>query len=215
MIRKQIVTRFHLFLIGVLVAITATAYVKIPADSGLPVHWGFDGHPDRIWPRDAALLLFPIVGLLLTALFAAIGQFAAVERVEPGRHVAETMLTGLLGLLCALQFSLILIGIGSDIDMIRIISFAVAVIVLLLGIALPKSQPNAYAGIRLPWTVRNDRNWAMTHRLTGILLVVGGIGLALVAWLWPDPANLLEAMAAALLVPFAAGTLFSFVARRA
>ena len=205
MTRKPLVGRFHLFLLALLVAITATAFYKIPAQTGLPVHWGFDGKPDRMWPRDQALLIFPLLGVVLVGLFAAIGRFAAVERIEPGRHISEAMLTGILGLFCALQFALILIGIGSEIDMVRIIAFALAALFVILGNVRPKSQPNAYAGIRLPWTVNDPRRWAIAHRVTGILFIIGGIGLGLVAWLLPDPQDMLLAMFAAILVPIIVG----------
>ena len=41
--RKPLISRFHLFPIGVMLAVTATALVKIKSDHSLPVHWGFDG----------------------------------------------------------------------------------------------------------------------------------------------------------------------------
>jgi uncharacterized membrane protein len=212
--RKQLITRFHLLLLGVLLAITATAYVKVPADVGLPVHWGFNGRPDQFWPRDPALLIFPVTGLLLVALFAAIGQFAAVERIEPGRPVTETLLAGLLGLLCALQFSLVLIGVGSEIDMIRVLSFGVAVLLVAFGIALPRAQPNVHIGIRLPWPTGSAAAWSASHRLTGALLILGGIALGVVAALWPAPLNLLIVMAAAIFAPLLLGFIFSAVVGR-
>lgn len=214
MTRKQIVTRFHLLLLGVLVAITATAFVKINADVGLPVHWGLDGRPDQIWPRNQALLIFPIIGVLLVALFAAIGQFARPEQIEPGRYIAEAMLTGLLLLLCALQLSFIFIGIGSDIDLARIVTFGVALILILLGFALPNSAPNAYAGVRLPWTMKDRANWTATHRLTGILYIVAGVALATVAWFRPDPVDMLPAIAVSVLAPILIGGIFSFIRRK-
>ena len=95
MTRKLIVTRFHLFLVGVLLAVMATALVKVQAGTDLPVHWGFDGKPDRFWPRLPALLMFPVIGFLLTGLFALIGRFAPVEAIEPGRHMSQLLQTGL------------------------------------------------------------------------------------------------------------------------
>ena len=77
--RKPLVTRFHLLLLGLLVAVTATAFVKIPADAALPVHWGLDGHPDQVWPRIPALLMFPLIGAVITGLFLAIGRFTPPE----------------------------------------------------------------------------------------------------------------------------------------
>ena len=211
MTRKLIVTRFHLFLVGVLLAVMATALVKIQAGTDLPVHWGFDGKPDRFWPRLPALLMFPVIGFLLTGLFALIGRFAPVEAIEPGRHMSQLLLTGLLGLLCALEFALILLGIGADLDMIRLVCFAVAIFLLILGSLLPQSQRNSITGLRLPWTLKDPAGWRASHLVTGVLVAVGGIGLAVVAWFRPTPSDMLMALGAAVFVPIIVGGLFSFV----
>lgn len=212
--RKPLVTRFHLLLLGLLVAVTATAFVKIPADAALPVHWGLDGHPDQVWPRIPALLMFPLIGAVITGLFLAIGRFTPPELVEPGRSISETVLAGVLLLFCALQFAMILIGVGSDIDMVRFIAFGLAALSIITGLSLPQSQPNVFAGIRLPWTMADPGNWRATHRLTGGLMVLGGLGLAAVAWLWPDPVDMMLAMAAALLLPVIIGGIYSFARAR-
>jgi uncharacterized membrane protein len=209
--RTSIVTRFHLTLLAFLVALTVIAYLKVPAPLGFPVHWGLNGHPDEVWPRSTALLLFPAIGLLLTALFFAIGLLASPQQIEPGRTVAEAMLTGFLGLLFALQLSLILIGVGSDIDLTRIVAFVVAVGLLGIGIALSRATPNAFSGVRLPWTMADKRNWTATHRLTGALMVLAGAGLGVVAFAWPDPINLFQALAVAVFLPVVVAALCSVV----
>lgn len=209
-----LVTRLHLYLLGGLAAITAAAFVKIPESTGLPVHWGFDGQPDRFWPRNEALLVMPVVAILVTVLFWCIGRFAPAEQVQPGRHISVAALTGVLGLCCALQFALILIGIGSEIDMVRIVAFLLAAFWIGLGVVFPHSSPNPYAGLRLPWTVNDPANWKVTHLVTGVLMVLGGIGLGLVAWLLPDPPTLLGAIGLSVLVPVLLGALFSFIMSR-
>jgi uncharacterized membrane protein len=209
MTRKQIVTRFHLLVLGFLVAITATAYVKIPAGTDLPVHWGLNGTPDWVWPRNTALLIFPTVAVLLTALFALIGQFAPVEKIEPGRYVSEALLSGLLIMFDALQIGLLMIGLGSDIDMVRIVGFGVALVLLLLGATLPTSEYNAYAGVRLPWTFRNAGHWRSSHRVAGILCIIAGLGLGVAAWLFPDPGTVMLALLAAVFMPLILAVLYS------
>jgi uncharacterized membrane protein len=211
MTRKQIVTSFHLLVLGFLVAITATAYVKIPAGTDLPVHWGLNGNPDWVWPRAPALLIFPAIAVLLTALFALIGQFAPVEKIEPGRYVAEALLSGLLILFDALQLGLLMIGVGSDIDMVRIVGLGVAVVLVLLGAALPTSEYNAYTGVRLPWTFRNPGHWRASHRVAGILCIIGGVGLGAVAWLFPDPGTVMLALLAAVFMPLILAVLYSWL----
>lgn len=212
--RKSIVTPFHILLFGVLLAITATDYVKIPAATGLPMHWGFDGRPDQIWPRDPALAAMPILALVLLVVLFVIGRLAPPEKVEPGRIIAEAAISAVLLILCALQFGLLLIGTGSEVDLVRLVAAVVALALVILGVALPRSTPNAYAGIRLPWSMADPANWRATHRLTGGLMVVAGLTLAAVALFWSTPVNLLLAIGPALFLPVIIGALYSFLRAR-
>ena len=212
--RKSIVTPLHILLFGALLAITATGYAKIPAATGLPMHWGLNGQPDRIWPRDPALAAMPIVALVLLALVFILVRLAPPEKVDPGRTIAEAAISGVLLVFCALQFSLLLIGTGSDVDLTQIVAFVVAIALVILGAALPRSAPNAYAGIRLPWSMEDPSNWRATHRLTGGLMAVAGLLLALVALFWPTPVNLLMAIGPAIFLPVLIGALYSFVRSR-
>ncbi len=214
MTREPIVTRFHLLLLGLLVGIAATGFFKIHVEAGLPMHWGFDGKPDQIWPRNEALSMFPIAGILLTGLFALIGIVVPAEQLEPGRYVWETILAGLLGLFCLVEFALLLIGIGSEIDLVGSICYGVAALLLGLGVMLPTAPPNAYAGVRLPWTARTPANWKATHRLTGMLCLVAGLALGGLTYMRPDPRQLLAALFAALAMPLIVGGLVSLVLSR-
>jgi uncharacterized membrane protein len=212
--RKSIVTPFHILLFGVLLAVTATGYVKIPVATGLPMHWGLDGRPDRIWPRDPALAAMPIVALVLLVLFFFLARLAPPEKVDPGRTIAEAAISAVLLILCALQFGLLLIGTGSEVDLVRLVAAVVALALVILGVALPRSAPNAYAGIRLPWSMADPANWRATHRLTGGLMVVAGLVLAAVALFWATPANLLVTIGPAVFLPIIVGGLYSFFRAR-
>ena len=108
--RKPLISRFHLFPIGVMLAVTATALVKIKSDHSLPVHWGFDGKPDQFWPRDETIAAAPALMIVLLAAFALAGYLLPAGQVEPGRRIWEGLLTFLLGVLCAIQFAFILIA---------------------------------------------------------------------------------------------------------
>ena len=90
----------------------------------------------------------------------------------------------------------------------------VAALLVVVGLALPRSRPNVYAGIRLPWTMRDPANWRATHRLAGVLFVIAGLGLGVLAILRPDPTSLLAGLAAALIVPTLVGGIYSFIRAR-
>ena len=53
------------------------------------------------------------------------------------------------------------------------------VVMIVIGNYLPKTHRNYIIGIRLPWTLENDKNWRKTHRLAGKIWVFGGLLLFL------------------------------------
>ncbi len=195
-----------------LLAITAAAVVAgflvIPADATLPVHWGPDGTPDGFASRNVALLLPVAITAAVWGLFALIGQFVAAGTVERGRHLSGAVLTGLTGIFAAITIVTVLIGAGVEISMVRAIGLAFAVLLLLMGNALPKSQPNGIAGIRIPTTLNDPANWQATHRFTGWLCMAGGLVL-LVAAVTVPMAMLIWVLIACILGPMLAGTLYS------
>lgn len=56
------------------------------------------------------------------------------------------------------------------------------VVMIVIGNYLPKTRRNYIIGIRLPWTLENDKNWSKTHRLAGKIWVLGGLLLFLNAF---------------------------------
>jgi uncharacterized membrane protein len=54
------------------------------------------------------------------------------------------------------------------------------VLLVALGLVLPRIRRNAWIGFRTPWTLTSDENWARTHRFAGIAMVTGGILGALI-----------------------------------
>ena len=212
--RPSIVTRFHGLLFLALVAVTIAAYVNVPANLELPMHWGRHGEPDWLWPRDIALSIAPTAALVLLGLFGLVGNSALPQHLEAGGHVLRVALAGLLGLMAVVQFGLLMIGIGSDIEVIRILCGAVAVFLFIFGNELRGAQPQPYAGLRLPWTLRDPRVWSVVHQLTGGLFMLGSIVLVLVTWLWPDPATLIFALVGAILLPVGAGGVLSLTLAR-
>lgn len=206
MFSKLIVTKFHLMVLGLLIGLMVAAFFKVPA-AGLPVHWNFNGRPDRFWSRDQALVIFPVAGVVVTVLFGLFGLVVPQQNLERGRQGWEIILAGLLVLGCAIEFGLMLIGVGSDIPMLPIIGGVVTLVLLGLGVVLPGARPKGYSSMALPWPIAEGRAWTATHRVTGGLFIMGGIILGATTWLGPDPRVLLSVLFGCLIVPFLVGGL--------
>ncbi|MEO8686289.1 MAG: hypothetical protein ABI414_15785, partial [Devosia sp.] len=73
----NLITRFHLLQLLVLLAITAVAIFRVPADFVFPAHWSSAG-ADWLWPRSLALPVGPALAVILLACFAVLGRFLTV-----------------------------------------------------------------------------------------------------------------------------------------
>lgn len=202
-------SRLNLLLWGGVVVITAVGFALVPEQALLPVHWGLSGQPDAFWPRSAALLLVPVTGVLTSMLFWLIERFAGERQVAAGRHAWAIIIPALTGLWFAMQGAIVLIGLGQDVPMVRVIALAIAVLLVVMGNVMPKTQPNRLAGLRLPWTME-AANWQATHRFTGLLFMLCGAALLLGALMISEPAWLAIAMMLAVLVPCVAGGVYSY-----
>jgi uncharacterized membrane protein len=58
--------------------------------------------------------------------------------------------------------------------------WALGAFFVLLGLVLPRVRQNPWIGVRTPWTLASEENWAKTHRFAGYTMTLGG-GAACVA----------------------------------
>ena len=165
--------------IGVMVLVGAWAWVQLPTDAQVPIHWGADGQPDDWATKTVGLFLMPLIAVGITALFAAI------PRIEPRRTNLERSATaygaiwiGVILLLGGMQLLAVSAAMGAGFDMTRIVFVATGALFIVIGNYLPKVRPNYMVGIRTPWTLTSDVAWTKTHRIGGRLFVIEGIVMA-------------------------------------
>jgi uncharacterized membrane protein len=105
---------------------------------------------------------------------------------------------------------LLLLGLGTDIDLIRIVAPVVGVVLILLGILLREAERHTYAGLRLPWAIAGDDAWRQAHAAAGWTAIAMGLLLGLIAWLMPFPGLLISALPAGIGLPLLVGRVASF-----
>lgn len=165
--------------VGVMLVASAWAYVTLPADAQVPIHWGPDGRPDGFADKAIGLFLLPAVTCLVALLLAVI------PRIEPrranlersGKAYAATWI-GVVLLLGGLHLLAVSVAMGAALDFTRIVLVGTGVLFIVIGNYLPKVRPNYMMGIRTPWTLTSDLSWTRTHRVGGKLFVLEGVILA-------------------------------------
>jgi uncharacterized membrane protein len=208
-VTKPALTLLNLVLLGLLALGTVLAFLVVPTGGSLPVHWNIHGEADGFAPARVALLLPGAMGAVIVGLLVFVRPFARKD-FEAGRHVIEATVNAILGLALLLLAATMAIGLGQPVDMPRLIAAALGIMLIVLGNYLPKTQPNAVAGVRLPWTLRDSANWRATHLWTGRLLMLGGLVSLVAAILNPPSVVLFAVMLSAAAVPALAGILISY-----
>ncbi|WP_193336221.1 SdpI family protein [Devosia beringensis] len=204
---KDIFSPATLIIVALLAVVTCIGFVVVPGETMLPVHWGITGQADRFLPRNAALLLPPGFAAAVLLLAAALIRYAPADRLQSGRHLLAAMLPVLLLLFVVIATGTVLIGAGFAVDMVRLIAAGLGILLLVMGNALPKTQPNHYAGIRLPWTLSDPLVWQKTHRVAGLASMICGLALLVLAAVTANAVLLLVGIGAAFVLPIIVGLL--------
>lgn len=194
--------------VAALAAATVVGYLTVPPETLMPVHWGPDGAADAFWPRNLALLMPPAILAALGLVFALVlSRGGEGDRARQGLRAA---FAGIAVLMAAIQIATIAIALGYPVDMVRVIAFCLGILFIGLGNVMPKSQPNSYAGFRLRWTLESPANWIATNRFAGLLMMIGGVILALAALFVAHPLWLLAAIVLCTAGPCLAGIVYSY-----
>ena len=164
-------------------AMSAYGWLNVDADAQVPLHWGLDGQPDRYGSVFEALIVMPAV---FTGVAALLAVFPMIDpRGRNLRRSSSAYLVswlGIMALLTAIHVAVVLSATGrlendgADV-MPQLVGSGVSILLIAIGNMLGKARPNWFFGIRTPWTLSSDLAWDKTHRVTGRLMVLGGIAM--------------------------------------
>jgi uncharacterized membrane protein len=194
-----LITRFHLLLLTVTVAMSGVGFFRIPAEYVYQAHWTGSA-ADWLWPREV-IFVAPVVQLVLLIVFFLLGRALTRNQFAKSQHILDPFLTLLMSVVVATQLGLLLSGAGSDLDFIRVTGAALGLALALLGVVLFEAERHTYAGLRLPWPVHSDFAWRLVHRLTGLAYGAAGLGLLTMAWFDMGMGLLVLGFVAATLTP--------------
>lgn len=148
--------------IALLVVGTLAVYPALP--ESIPIHLDLTGKADGFAPRAVGAAVLPL-GAIVTFL------------VMRGAARAAMSWTGAITVvfLAALQAILLRMGLAGDDHAGTSLGLVLGVFSVALGLLFPRLRRNRFIGIRVPWTLASDENWARTHLLAGRLFAIGGV----------------------------------------
>lgn len=148
----------------------------------LATHFGVDSQANGWSSKPLAVFGLPLLMLGIQLLMAA------VVCLDPKRrNISEKMFRVSLWIIpvtsllcCTLTYAYAL---DAALQINRIVCAFLGVVFVVLGNYLPKCRQNYTVGIKLPWTLADEDNWYHTHRFGGVVWVLGGVAVLVLALL--------------------------------
>lgn len=162
------------------IILSVVIYQDLPDQ--IAVHWNNAGTADGYLPRSIAAIGLPI-------LFLAVNLYSKIRLFGDPKRAAHSEALKLLSIWLIPLLALVIVPVTLFISMglnipIALISLVTAGgLMIICGNYIPKCRRNYTMGLKLPWTLNSDDNWNKTHRLAGILWILGGIIIIISAFL--------------------------------
>ena len=200
---------------------SAAVYVlwALPAmPETVPTHWGVDGTADGWDSKGSTIFMGALMPLLMLALFFAVPHFDPrgesfnrFKGVYEGFSAAFTVFMVVVAWITPLSALDVLPAAGGSFVNIIVFGF-LGLLLVGLGVAMPRIEPNYTFGVRVPWALADPENWRRTHRFAGPVFVVMGVVTIVSAFLASAAPELtLAVLLVALLGGVALVTLYSFL----
>ena len=178
--------RIMLWLIALMPLLVTIGLLPQMADM-VPAHYGIDGMVDR---NDSkyTMLLFPLIIIVVVAMRDLAPRMLGRDDAQQANlRVVDALLLPVVIVLAAINMLVVWLATtqvqniyATQLPVPQLLLAGISLLFVVIGNVLPKTKPNWYMGIRVPWTVHHPVVWYKTHRFGGMVMTVWGIiGLCL------------------------------------
>lgn len=169
------------------VIITIAVYPRLPEQ--IPTHWSMSGEvngwSNRLWGAWMLPLIMAVVWLFMRAIPHIDPRKANYEKFS-GMYDALVIL--ILAFMLLMHVVVLLSATGNVIRMDRVVMPATGIFIAIMGVLLPRAQPNWFVGFRTPWTLTSDLSWERTHKAGGALFIALGLLIVASTFIAPERA---------------------------
>jgi len=147
-------------------------------------HWDFEGTPNGFSGKAFAAFLTPVLSLFLYILFVVL-PFLDPKKENYTKFIKSYFLTKntLLVFLFGISLATGFYNLGIPVDIAKIISLFVGILLIILGLSMRQVEQNFFFGIRTPWTLSSEFVWKRTHEVCSWFFVLFGVIIMIAPYL--------------------------------
>lgn len=183
--------------------LAAILYPGLP--ESIPVHFNAAGQADKydhkssIWLHTSILF---VVGLGVYFLVSNIHKIDPKKNASVSVDTYKTIAMIVVVFLAVVNTSMVLSMSNTfpSFSIQKVVLPAVGLLMAIMGYFMHNIKPNYFIGLRLPWTLEDEDNWAATHQLAAKLWIPGGLLMAAAAIIFPFMTAFIVTMAITLVI---------------
>jgi uncharacterized membrane protein len=141
----------------------------------IPMHWNISGQVDSYGPKQDVFILpsvITVIYFLMVFVPLIDPKKANYSKFAGAYRMIRAVLVIILSIL---YFAATYSALGYKVNMDRLGSAVIPVMLIAFGSAMGKLRHNYFVGIRTPWTLADEEVWNKTHQLGGKLWLIAGI----------------------------------------
>lgn len=156
---------------------TLAVYTQLPET--LATHFDAHGDPNGFMSKLTAALFSPILAAVLWPMTRLVPVLATRVGADAARvsaqRIAPPLACAALVLVMLVHVGLLRYALDPRVPIVRGVYLGVSLLLVVVGLLMPRSTRNAWIGIRNAWTLTSDKVWARVHRFAGQLFVMAGL----------------------------------------
>ena len=174
--KKTLIIASIVILLPVLIGIVL--WNRLP--DRMAIHFGMNNEADGFSSRAVAVFGLPLFLLAVEWLCAAVmANDPKKQNISPKMFSFSLWIAPVISLITAA--AMYSFNLGYQVNFTFVVELMLGVLFIIIGNYLPKARQNYTMGIKIPWTLANEENWNLTHRLAGYLWVICGILMDIVS----------------------------------
>lgn len=175
-------------LLAVPVILAAVLYPGLP--ESIPVHFNADGQADKY---DHKSSIWVHTSILFVVGFGVYLLLSNIHKIDPKKSASISIDTyKALAMVVVLFLSLIntsmvlsMSNTFENFGVQKVVLPAVGLLIAVMGYFMRNIKPNYFMGLRLPWTLEDENNWAATHQFAAKLWIPAGLLMAVSSFIFP------------------------------
>lgn len=150
-------------------------YNELP--ESIAIHWGINNNPDGYFSKPAFVFGMPVMMVVLQ-IFCSIVSDLSDKNPEANKK-AVTIYKWIIPILTVILYIVtIMIALGNNLDVRRIVMIILGILFIVVGNYLPKVKGDYYMNSKVFWSKNRDEKLVnKAARVTGYMLIIGGLFL--------------------------------------